>query len=104
MGLRNYPHVIRAYKQDYHKDVNHHHNGDLSLDELEEFCRSGGKKYNSEKIRITAADPRKVEEMHNYWRNGGKLPKEYSILRLSNWKGKKIVSVEKFLQYQNNFF
>ena len=81
LGLANYPHVIRAYCE----------NEDLTLDELEEFCRSGGKKYNSEKIRITTADPRKVEEMHNYWRNGGKLPMEYSILRLYLWKGKKMV-------------
>ena len=81
IGLRNYPHVIRSY----------HENDDLSLDELEEFCRSGGKKYNSEKIRITVVDPRKVEEMHDYWKNGGKLPREYMILCVHPRKGKKIV-------------
>jgi len=81
LGLKNYPHVIRSYHED----------NDLPLDDLEEFFRSGGKKYNSEKIRITAAAPDHVEEMHRYWKDGGKLPKEYSIHRLSHQKGKKIV-------------
>jgi len=81
IGLRNYPHVIRSFYE----------SNDFPLDELEEFCRSEGKKYNSQKIRITSVPSYDVEKMHNYWENRGELPKEYYILRLSNLKGKKIV-------------
>lgn len=81
LGLKKYSHVIRSY----------HENSDFTLDELIEFCRSGGKKYNSNRIRITVAFPGDVNEIHRYWKYGGKLPKEYRILSLYKIKGEEIV-------------
>ena len=80
IGMKKYPHVIRAYEK-----------GDLRLDDLIEFCRSGGKRFNSKNIRITVANPEDIDDMHRYWKEGGKLPDEYRILSLFNYKGTEIV-------------
>ena len=80
IGMKKYPHVIRAY-----------YKGDFRLDDLIEFCRSGGKKFNSEFIRVTLANPDDIEAIHKYWKEGGKLPNEYSIVGLRRFKNEEIV-------------
>ena len=80
VGMEKYPHVIRAY-----------YKGSMRLDDLIEFCRSDGKKYNSQRIQVTVAHPEHIDDMHRYWKEGGHLPKEYRILSLVNYKGTEIV-------------
>lgn len=86
IGIRNYPHVVRAYIR------SNNISRDFPLDDLEEFLKSTGKKYSGpEFIRITAVDPDDTEKMHEYWKEGGKLPETSGFHFLSQLQGENIV-------------
>ena len=89
LGLIKYIHVMRAYKLDADGIQK-----PFPLDDLVEFLRSGGKKYNSNHIMIRIVKPgeESIRKMHRYWKNSKEgLPEEGCQWCLWNLRGSKII-------------